>query len=462
MFKFANDVRLLPGRHRTHVFALLIAKLVNYSTEVIADKELIRSLVSALKKLFHNHEQHFVGLQFILRQSLVQYRDLSLPLRLFLDEVIATLNDPEFKAYFIKKAVSEVDVDCAFQRQFESHVAVNLLVNPSKALWESVNRLSASIICLLESNTTSKGMVEFLNNLGPLEAFSEEPYMALAFGRFAHQPLLTDVIEVLKDQDNLATVMLIHFMFMRDVCPYLPISGYCSDVADYAGDFKDYLSHPHAADLRLFFFLYPFYAPHLYTDRGRAEFHCISSTHLGITRSLKERAAFPSTKTAWFPDCLSQQVNLDSPYAQSLIQRDIPYVAGPSGMTSVFCGGMVLLGQLQTIEAKNYYILAIMAFITSGGLHSIHEVLTIPQTRLGLLKNYQATGPQMANYDVFFNLFHRDEMVMNHIRDAWVSTIDWISQEYPHLLDITPAPARPGVITRAVDCMYHTVSQCFF
>ncbi|MDF1928928.1 hypothetical protein PGH45_00985 [Legionella pneumophila] len=123
-----------------------------------------------------------------------------------------------------------------------------------------------------------------------------------------------------------------------------------------------------------------------------------------------------------------------SEYTKTLIHRNIPYVAGPSGMTSLLSASMVFMGQFESIEEHHHYILAIMSFITGGGLHSIHEVLSVPKERLGLLASYRASGPHAGNYNDFFNLFRYDKTILQNINDAWDATINWIYKKHPDLV----------------------------
>ena len=441
MSKFTEEVKQLPGNHRTNVFALLIVKLSGYATELVQDKLIIKSLLSEIKALFHNHDQRFAILSFILKQNLGQYPDLSPSLHFFLKDVIESLNDETFHLYFEKTSFLQSGGGCRLQKIFESQVAIHLLLNPSQGMWTSVNQISDTIISLLECYKTAIGNTGFLLNLGPKEEGSEIPYLPLAFGRFPHTPSVDEVIAVLKDKRNLTTVMLIHFMFMRDVSPYLKQPVSLEAIASYGGDFCSYLREAKDRDPSEFFWNYLKYAPHLYTDRGRGKFVCIPSKHMGIARLSEDRAEFPSTDSPWFPDCLCQRVDPFSPYVHSLIQQDIPFVSGPSGMTSIFCGAMLMLGQWSRIEEQKYYLLAVMAFMTSGGLHSIHEVLTIPHVRLGLLPGYRAFGPDVGNYHHFFSLFNQDDVFTDNMNEAWRATIDWISRRYPHLIQIEPVPA---------------------
>lgn len=439
MTKFFEEVQQLPGKCRTNVFALLMLKLSNYKPESAHDAPLIKSLLNEIKVCFHNHEQQFGTLSFILKQNRMQYKRISNSLNLFLVDVLTTLDDADFRAYFIKYSISETDLQCRLQRLFESNVAVNMLCNPSQNMWASVNTISEKIISLLEKYKTNKIMVHFLRDLGPSRESDDLPQLALAFGRFSHTPSVDEVIAVLKEGNKLSTVMLIHCLFMGKVDIYIKQSSPKNLVA-YKGDFADYLRESdEGEDLRDFFWDYITMAPHLYTDRGRAEFDEIASKSLGIALLPDDRAIFPSVETTWYPDCLCQQADLDSIYVNSLIKRDIPYVAGPSGMTSVLCGAMVYLGEWDEknrLEQQNYYLLAVMAFIVGGGLHSIHEVLTTPCVRLGLLKGYMPFGERAGNYDIFFTLFNQDAVVVNNIRAAWKTMMTWIKHHYPTLVEI--------------------------
>jgi|GEM_PF-3532848 len=431
---FFNEVKQLPGKHRTNVYALLILKLSNYSPTLPDDGRIIKSLLTEIKTCFHDHEQQFSILTFVLKQNLGQYKDISPVLLVFLNDVLMSLNNEAFNDYFTKSKVLRRDLECRIQRFFESHIAINLLQNPSIHTWTSVNSISHMIVEFLEENKTHEDLIPFLKDLGPDETYKEYSKLPLAFRRFETRPSIDDVISILKTKSDLGRTMLIHFMFMRDAY-YLCETSHPKHLSEYSGGFKTYLENKPAQENPMFFFEdYINQAPHLYKDRGRAKFDMINSNHLGITITKEDRETLPSVDTTWFPDCLCQQADRSSPYVSSLIMRDIPYVAGPSGMTSILCAAMAFLGEWESIEEQHYYVLAIVAFITGGGLHSIHEVLTVPHARLGLLPEYHSkNSSKMANYQAFFALFSRDEVITNNVRDAWKATTEWMSQTYPHL-----------------------------
>lgn len=435
MPNFAEEVKELPGVYKSNIFGLLIAKLSNFSTELVEDKLIIRSLLYDIKVFFHNHSQQLAALTFILKQNLSEYKGLSTILLSFITEVVNSLEDPSFLTYFEKKASDAPDTQCRLQRIFESHVATKMLLNPSKGMWASVNHISDVIVGCLESGGLDKAFELFLTNLGPRETSSEMPHLALAFGHFDHTPTIDEVVTVLKAKSNLTLTMLIHFLFMRDVSPYLKLGLSSESRAHKGGDFGAFLKEKEEVNPLAFFCNYPKYAPHLYTDRGRAAFEWVASKRMGIALLPTDRGEFPAIEGSWFPDTLCQQVDIRSSYVKAITDHDIPYVSGPSGMTSVFCGAMVFLGG-STLEEQYDYLLAVMAFMTSGGLHSIHEVLSVPQVRLGLFPGYRALGPDAGNYQQFFALFHADEVVNQNIADAWKATIDWIARHYPHLIPI--------------------------
>jgi hypothetical protein len=55
-----------------------------------------------------------------------------------------------------------------------------------------------------------------------------------------------------------------------------------------------------------------------------------------------------------------------------------------------------------------------MAYIVSGGLHSIEEVLCVPHVRLGLIDDYD-----LGQYNVFFQLFSNDPEFQQRLEQAW-------------------------------------------
>lgn len=434
MPKFFDDLRHLPGKNKLNVYALLIAKLSCYPAETIQDKLMIRSLSKEIKVLFHNHEQQFSVLAFILQQHLNDNKDISENLKLFITAIINDVKHVDFKKYFELSTITEDDFECRVGRFFESNLAVNLLLNPSSKTWACVNKISQRIVDFILAVKEPEVFTRFLENLGPDSESEKIPNLALAFGRCPKKPIIDDVLLTLKEQKDFIRIMLIQFMFMRDVYPLFEFDSEAQERIrqfGYGGEIANYIQEIGTKDMGPFFWSYPKFIP--YQDRGRGEFLSYTSTKLGISIRSEDRSKFPSATTTWCPDCLCQEANLESPYTKFLIKHDIPYVAGPSGMTTLLCSAMLFLGQFDNLEEHNYYILAIASFITGGGLHSLHEVLTIPQVRLGLLNAYKPYGDKAGNYQTFFELFSLDDKVTKNIDNAWDSTVSWFCKLYPEL-----------------------------
>ena len=153
----------------------------------------------------------------------------------------------------------------------------------------------------------------------------------------------------------------------------------------------------------------------------------------------------PTIPVSWYPDAICQAPNLNSAYIASLVKHDIPYVAGASGMTSLFMGALTLLGSDTIPEEKNYYLLAVLAFMVSGGLHSTHEVLSVCNSHLGLVPDYQITGDSMGNYDAFFTLFSEDTEITRLLEESWSKLITWVNVTYPESCVVAEvqSPQRP-------------------
>lgn len=459
MRNFFQEVCQLSGKEPLNVYALLITKLSRYKAETAQDKLFIRSILPDLKNLFLNHEQSFVTLAFTLKHHLKQRSNISEPLKFFISHVLETIQDSAFQSDFKKTKVSAKDLECQAARIFESNIATIMLQNPSKATWDCISTVSNNIIQFIELNYDEELFKTFLEHLGPELNDPHKPNLPLAFGRYSTTPNIKEVIATLKEQRNFARIMLIHFMLMRDVyChfePSLEIQNHVKNF-DYKGSLKQFILENKETDIGSFFWGYSSFP--LYFDRGRGEFKPHNSQRLGICVDSKDRENFPLFETTWNPDCICQEADLDSEYTQALIRCGIPYVAGPSGMTSLLSASMLFMGQFKSLEEHHHYILAIMSFIVGGGLHSIHEVLTVFHERLGLLNFYKDYGSHAGNYNDFFNLFRNDETVSKNINHAWDATMRWMFEKYPELMPVQnyPAPKDESLIEK----LKHVFSCC--
>ena len=62
-------------------------------------------------------------------------------------------------------------------------------------------------------------------------------------------------------------------------------------------------------------------------------------------------------------------------------------------MTSLFMGLMENYGNFSTVEEKQNYFAAVSAYMVSGGLHSLHEVIGPAQFSLDLIPGYRVSAP---------------------------------------------------------------------
>ena len=433
---FSEDILLLPSRSKTSVYALILTKLSNFAAKNRTDMQQINSLQAILKEHLLNHAQSFSVLSFHLKQAAKVPR-LSPQLKNVLKDVITALSDPEFKKSFDIDKIQASDLEARVQRQIESQLSIKLLETPAPLMWRSINRVSASIIHLIKKeNNAADAFKTFLYNINGKEDNELEPNIPFAFAHFSTKKTLDNVVTILSEGTDFAAIMLIHFMFVRDALPNLKLNPDFFEkllANEHEGEFGEHLrclTNPADYSEVTGFFTNYALTP-LYEDRGRSKFNQHLDNHLGIVIDAADRSSAPTLHSSWYPDCICQEANLDSAYVKSLVTQDIPYVSGPSGMTSIFMGALTLFGNFKSSTEKNYYLLAVVAFMVSGGLHSIHEVLSVSKVRLNVVPEYQISGKTMANYNSFFSLFSKDEQVAQCLESSWKTIIDWFKSTYP-------------------------------
>lgn len=439
---FAEDLSKLASRNKTSIYTLLLVKLSNFPIKSRVDQYYVNSLSDVLKKMILDHSQSLAVLLFHLKQT-IPITGLSPQIQRFLTDVVLTLKKLDVIKNFSIEEITETSLDTRISRQLESQLAITLLQSPSPKMWNSVNKISATIISLIQAAENPEFFSSLLHHVNGKKGNEVEPNIPLAFAHFSSTKTLNDIITILQEGDDLASVMLIQFMFMRDAFLNLDISQKFYEsilTKEYAGYFKKFLSElslpEDSSQIVNFFSSYVSFSPQLYSDRGRSEFRLNLDNHLGITINKEDRSSMPILPVSWYPDTICQAPELKSNYVASLAQHDIPYVAGSSGMTSLLMGALTILGSNTNSEEKNYYLLAVLAFIVGGGLHSIHEVLSVCENHLGLIPGYQITGENMGNYDTFFSLFAKDLEITNLIEKSWSQLIQWFNVTYPKSCEV--------------------------
>ena len=430
------------------LFASLLSQLPGQNSSEIASNS---RLMAHIKRAVFNHSLNLYELHTLLASELSHAETFSSPLIVLLQDVFQAI--PEYQAHLVARnplrPLAIDDLDLRFGRHLESNLVVNLLKNPPNELQQIIKKISIDI--LLSINYHRQVLLapqlnalysSFLFDLGGSASNPERPNLPLAFGRFLAEPSLDDVVHVLEEDKNMIRTLLIQFMFMRNVFPFAPgLKNRNRKIIKQAheGDFAKFIEvntkdNPDGtflrAKLHYFFMHYVYFSPHLYTDRGRLQFIDKTSRHLGIMLKDEDRVTYPVEEAPWYPDCLCNKPDLASKYVRMLTRHDIPYVAGPSGMTSIFSGLITYYGDLNK-EEKEIYSLAITAFIAGGGLHSIHEILTVIHIRIGLLEMYRPHGVNQGNYgDYFQHFIPRIPALADLVDDAWQASLGWFKTQH--------------------------------
>lgn len=432
-------------------YSYILFKLVELAKHIVSDtaKEKMMQYIEKIKIAFENHEQDISALKAELIQidteiSNSQQKD-TISKIIEIIEKIPSLNPSQQQRF-----------ENPFQRRFESEFGINLLLNPTDKMMEAVNRVSQRLIQLIKLNNE----YFFFNVLGACTINGA----CESFGCFPEKPTLGELITVLQEnkKDELMKIMMIHFFAWADYKKTdnpipawdVPLVGefetyvkdrvgqlgiHFSNENSIANAYHAYINRPHYYNKELSYLSDVYFRDcPLYQDRGRGYFsQSTRYNRMGLMLLNQEAEAFSQLSSElkilnWLPDVLCQKTDFYSHYVKDLLCNDVVYVAGVSGMASVLLGLMELLGNLPTIKMKQDYLVAIVAYIVSGGFHSIHEVLSPAEYCLKLVPGYSVGIPSWQNnyrtpppkYHVFFSLFAQDQQFQEIRNKTWKSFID--------------------------------------
>ncbi|KTD38435.1 hypothetical protein [Legionella oakridgensis] len=296
-------------------------------------------------------------------------------------------------------------------RRFESQMQIELLQHPTTAMMTSVGKVSQGLLNVF-AQMEEQGMQE------ELDAFAASLTSGKNQTGFGSQPEEIDyrrVKEILtaNDPKDLNQILFIQFLFAQKYMRTLPESIQAPNkgmptgtlrqiIVEYNdGEFKDnpaaFFDEMDVDKLRLISDV-KIYGSALYTaesGRGRkGSLPEVQSSQMGVMLAGQSEEGLPVDPSSWTPDAKYQEANLDSIYVRDLIENDAVYAAGPSGMTSLFLNMMEMYGNLPDVHEKQHYFAAVSAYMVSGGLHSLHEVLGPAQYALDLIPGYAVTPPQ--------------------------------------------------------------------
>lgn len=333
-------------------------------------------------------------------------------------------------------------------RRYESELPMLLLLEPTPAMMTSVKRVSDQLLKIIDQK--GKDFDNYLASFG-------EQFHPIALGSLKPPVSTMDIKGILKNNDPamLAEIMHIHFKFAQNITRSIPIThaprrapvGKLAEIVQdvWQGNPQDFFSVGLAEKLGT-------YRSHicnlicdspLYTairGRGRKGYFDQTRTHqLGLM--LKDQAehevGLPQHKSSWAPDCKCQKADYTSPYVLDLVENDTVYVAGPSGMTSLFLSQMEMLANFENEDLKKNYLSAVVGYIVGGGFHSLHEVIGPAENALGLVPGYQIQVPSNEhrapppNYNQFFEQQAAiDPHFASRHEKAWQQYLTYFNDKY--------------------------------
>jgi hypothetical protein len=343
-------------------------------------------------------------------------------------------------------------------RRWESHFAIELLLNPTHGMMNAVGEVSKGVVAVCEDliETPEDVSKEYLNIfLGNLK----ESVNATGLGAFEEKATIEEVISVLNKNhpEQLPTIMLIHFEFalraMRDVpirtmrtAPLPKPVGKLLDLIQAKFEFEqpeqffEFKEEEQQEFISDTCFLS---GCSLFSDKGREGLMDVSpyneSNQLGLLTTPQRRDAtgLPTHGFPWVPDARGQLPNYESAFVKFLLEHEVPYISGVSGMISLLLGLMENLAGFSAITVKQLYLQTACAYIVGGGFHSLYEVITPAQLVLNLIPGYQMTSltedkdKLPPNYHQFFvQQTEVDPEFAERLAATWQNYLAYYQQVY--------------------------------
>jgi hypothetical protein len=419
-------------KSRTEAFTYSIWKISQLIEETQSEGE-IKTITRCLQRFMDLMDKHEQDPSIFLRLLEFLKKRLSSVLN---KQTIEDLQAIYLNSDFNQSAQEQFENPLG--RRLESELGIELMLNPTSAMMESVGQVSAEIIKILDDMADKEELEARLLEF-------QEDFHTLGFGAFKTTPTVEELFEVLETNapKQLIQIMFIHFRFGQFFLPFEPILdapirapiGELKNIirelylhSDLSGFFKTKLQKKMprmtyntedteftALNPRSYIADIKFYKSPLYTalrDRGRdGPIENVLTQQMGLMllSQAQHEHALPTHESAWTADCKYQKADLSSAYVKDLIENDAVYVAGPSGMTGVLLGQMEILGNFETMALKQNYLTAVVAYMLSSGYHSLHEVIGPAEYVLNLVPGYKVQVPETGvlspppNFDQFYH-----------------------------------------------------------
>lgn len=420
------------------------------STYRISNQATLEQGINKIKCAIENHEQNhevITGyLQEIFNDSILATTDQEL-----INSLIKDIETSDYQQTVKDKYRNPL------ARRSESEIAISLLQKPTKAMMESVKRVSNELLQLID---------DLEDDFNPCLKIFNESIHVIALGAFKKTPTKDEIKQILKENDptKLPEIMHIHFKFAQSITREVPIKhapvrqpvGRLAEIIKniWSGTPNEFFSIAIAKEwggrqYRSYISDELMYKSPLYTNirgRGRCgEFDTDRTQQMGLMLKDQEEyeVGLPKHSSSWAADAKSQPADLTSPYVLDLVENDTVYVAGPSGMCSMLLGQMEILANFENEDLKKNYLTVVMSYIVGGGFHSIHEVIGPAQNALGLVPGYNVVVPQYnklappPNYNQFYL---QQEMLDPEFalrrEQAWQNYLNYFNEYYaPKYID---------------------------
>lgn len=421
------------SKSEAHFFALHNLLKIAETT----DNSAVNQAISDIKILIENHEQDPSVAANILQKVSTKLEDGSQ--QKSLNSIAKAIINSDYQ-----QQSPQEKYENPLARRFESEMQIAMLKSPTSKMMSSVGHVSKALLNVFEQ-------IEKSEYPDILDEFAANLTSGREQTGFGSQPdsitkeQMKDILQRNEPQD-LNQILYIQFLFAQKQMRALPISiqppnqnlprGKLLElVKEYNnGEYRD---NPQAffdkfdkGDMIKLGFISDnkMYGSDLFTAdptrgrEGRLPAHTFSN-QMGIMLDGQNQDGLDKDRSHWTPDSKYQGANVDSPFTRDLIENDAVYCAGPSGMTSLFMGMMENYGNFDSVEAKQNYFSAVSAYMVSGGLHSMHEVLGPAQYALDLIPGYNVTAPEADNLAAPPN-FHQFYQQQMDIDPEFASTYD--------------------------------------
>lgn len=411
-----------PFKSKTEAYFFALHNLMELAKTT--DNEHVQKTIKEMQILIENHEQNPKNAATILTTLASKLENEEQ--QTLLHDITAAIQNSAYQQTLQEKYENPL------ARRFESEMQIALLKNPTDKMMKSVGHVSKALLNVIqqmEEQSFGDMLADFAANLTSRKeqtGFGSQPE-PITIGR---------VKEILQknDPNDLNQIMFIQFLFAQKQMRNLPESVLPPNRNEPTGKMlelvKEYNDGEYRDNPKAFFenldsiklrFIsdIKIYGSELFMadpTRGRqGSLPQTFTSQMGVMLEGQNQEGLDVDRSSWTPDAKYQCANLDSPFTRDLIQNDAVYAAGPSGMTSLFMGIMENYGNFGSVEEKKNYLAAVSAYMVSGGLHSMHEVLGPAQYALDLIPGYQVSPP---NSDLVanppnFHQFYEQQMKLD-------------------------------------------------